>query len=216
MTSARPAGFTLVELLIGLTLLGFLSVLMLTGFEVTTGAWRRVDARGTAGRTWQGAQDLLRDRLSQAYPAVLTDDSGGHSIDFAGGGDAIEFLAPLPERYGARAFVRYRLHFDGGALRLAWSMVGQRDPDADQPAEAVVLDGLSGMSISYFGVDDPGDPPHWQDSWNGRTGLPPLIRIHMSPGSGEAPAWPDLEIAPLVSADARCVFDASDGACRGL
>ena len=76
MKATASAGFTLVELLIGLVLLGFLTMLMLTGFEVTTGAWRRADARGLAGRDWQSAQDLLRDRLSQAYPAVLPDDSG--------------------------------------------------------------------------------------------------------------------------------------------
>ncbi len=216
MTAQHSAGFTLVELLIGLALLGFLSLLMLTGFEVTAGAWRRVDARGTAGRELQGAQDLLRNRLSQAYPAVLTDDSGGHSIDFIGNADAIEFQAPLPERFGARVFVHYRLHLDGSTLRLAWAMPGRQEQGSDEPAEATVLDGVSDVSISYFGIDDPADPPHWLDSWVGRKSLPPLIRIHLDAGTQATAAWPDLEVAPLVNADAQCVFDASDGACRGL
>ena len=216
MKTAAPAGFTLVELLIGLVLLGFLTMLMLTGFEVTTGAWRRTDARGLAGRELQSAQDFLRDRLSQAYPAVLTDESGGHYIDFSGGPDAVEFLAPLPERFGARAFVHYRLYFDGSALRLAWSVPGRHDADAEQPTETVVLDKLSAVAITYFGLDDPDELPHWQAEWRGHGGLPPLIRIHVDRVASATAAWPDLEIAPLVSADAECVFDASDGACRGL
>ena len=79
-----------------------------------------------------------------------------------------------------------------------------------------MLEGLTDVSISYFGIDDPADPPHWQDSWVGRKSLPPLIRIHLGSGSQGTAAWPDLEVAPLVNADAQCVFDASDGACRGL
>jgi general secretion pathway protein J len=216
MTNSPVAGFTLVELLVGLTLLGFLSLLMLTGFETTAGAWRRADARGTAGRELQSAQDLLRDRLSQAYPAVVDAEPGGHTVDFSGGPDTIEFLAPLPARFGARIFVHYRLHFEGGTLRLAWSMTGKPDQDSDEPAEATIIDDLSGIAISYFGLDDPADPPHWHDSWRGRKALPPLIRIRLNQQAGETAAWPDLLVAPLVSADASCVFDASDGACRGL
>jgi general secretion pathway protein J len=212
----HPMGFTLVELLIALTLLGFLTMLMLAGFEVSVDAWRRVEARGTAGRDGQSAQAILRDRLSQAYPAVLTDESGAHRIDFAGGADRIEFLAPLPEREGARVFVRYRLYRDGATLRLAWSMTGLEDPAAPPQGDTIVLDDLRAFEIAYFGVDDPAAPPHWQNSWIGRTGLPPLIRLHVVRASGETARWPDLEVAPLVNADARCVFDASDGACRGL
>jgi general secretion pathway protein J len=214
--ATRAPGFTLVELLIGLVLLGFLTMLMMTGFEVTVGAWHRVKDRGLVDREWQATQDLLRDRLSQAYPAIVTDDSGGSHVDFAGRSDTIEFLAPLPQRYGARVFVHYQLYSDGRALRLAWSMPNQRDRDTSQPAESMLLENIVGLTISYFGIDDPADPEHWQDSWVNRKGLPPLMRIHLSGASDQIPAWPDLEIAPLISADARCVFDPSDGACRGL
>ena len=162
----------------------------------------------------QSAQNLLRDRLSQAYPAVLTEDSGDHRVDFAGGPDTIEFLGPLAERFGAKVFVHYRLYLDGGVLRLAWSMTGKQESDG--PAEASVIEDLSAIAISYYGVDDPADPPHWHDSWQGRKGLPPLIRIQLSQHVGETAAWTELTVAPLVTADASCVFDVSDGACRGL
>ena len=215
MTASRDAGFTLVELLIGLALLGVLSLLMLSGFEVTAGAWHRVDARGMAGRDRQAAENVLRDRLSQAYPAVMADAAGANSVDFAGSPDRIEFLAPLPERFGARVFVRYTLFIEGGSLRLAWTMAG-RAGESEPPASAAVLDDLSAFAIAYFGVDDPANPPHWQDRWQGRKGLPSLIRFHLDQGAGATAAWPDLMVAPLISADARCVFDPSDGACRGL
>jgi general secretion pathway protein J len=216
MTGSRNSGFTLVELLIGLALLGFLSLLMLSGLEITSNAWRHVDARATAGRELESAQDLLRDRLSQVYPAVVSDDDGNHTVDFAGRADAIEFVAPLPERFGARVLVRFRLHLDDGTLRLGWSLPGNAETDSDSPAEASVLGNLSDVAILYYGVDDPAAPAHWQSSWLGRKSLPLLIRVHLARNAPETAAWPDLVIAPLVSADAQCVFDPSDGACRGL
>lgn len=216
MTGSRNSGFTLVELMIGLALLGFLSLLMLSGLEITSNAWRHVDARATAGRELESAQDLLRDRLSQAYPAVISDDDGNHTIDFAGRADAIEFVAPLPERFGARVLVRFRLHLDDGTLRLGWSLPGNAETDSDSPTEASVLGNLSDVVILYYGIDDPTAPAHWQSSWLGRKSLPSLIRVHLSRNAPETSAWPDLVIAPLVSADAQCVFDPSDGACRGL
>jgi hypothetical protein len=157
---------------------------------------------------------LLRDRLSQAYPAVLTDDSGNHRIDFTGEPDGITFLAPLSERYGARVFVRYRLRLDDRTLRLGWSMLGAET--ADELGAASLLGELGTIEVRYFGVDDPAEPPHWQRSWIGRSGLPMLIRLHIDPAPEQTALWPDLEVAPLVNADSRCTFDPSDGACRGL
>jgi general secretion pathway protein J len=219
--SRRDVGFTLVELIIGLLLLGFLSVLMLSGFEVTVSAWHRVDSHGAAGRARQAAEAQLRRVLAQAAPLPVVDAFGGQSVDFAGREQMLSFLAPLPERFGARVIVRYRLDRDGKELRLAWSLPdGEAVESADDRPPTVLLDDLSSLAISYFGLDDPAEPPHWQQHWENRTVLPALIKIELAETNVETAGWPDLVVAPLITndpiaGDRHCGPGDGAGSCSG-
>jgi general secretion pathway protein J len=216
MRTRRDIGFTLVELMIGLLLLGFLSVLMLSGFEVTASAWHRVDSHDAAGRARQAAEDQLRRVLVQAAPLPVTDAFGDQSVDFVGQHERLSFLAPLPERFGARVIVRYRLDRDGTALRLAWSLPdGAAAEAAEDHPPTVLLDDLASLAISYFGQDDPAEPPHWQQRWENRKALPALIKIELTQTSAETAGWPDLIVAPLIAGDRRCRPGDGAGSCSG-
>ena len=213
---SRESGFTLVELLVGLTLVAMLGALMLLGYRAVVPAWQRTEARAAATRSLALAQDTLQRLLSGAYPAVIGEPGERH-VDFSGSADQIEFLAPLPQRFGARVIARYRLTSPGdGTLRLnATPELGE----GDQPpaaSETVLLDGLAGARFSYRGADEPGVAPTWQEDWSGRKTLPDLIRFRLSGRDASAAGWPDITIAPLVTADADCAFDPRDGKCRGL
>jgi general secretion pathway protein J len=216
VSARHSAGFTLVELMIGLLLLGFLSVLMLSGFEVTASAWHRVDSHGAAGRARQAAEDQLRRVLVQAAPLPVADAFSDQSVDFAGQEEILSFLAPLPERFGARVIVRYRLDRNGNELRLAWSLPdGEAAPSADGNPPTVLLNDLSSLAISYFGQDDAAEPPHWQQHWENRRILPALIKIELTQTSVETASWPDLVVAPVIAGDRPCNPNDGAGSCSG-
>jgi prepilin-type N-terminal cleavage/methylation domain-containing protein len=211
----KDAGFTLVELLVGITLVAMIGMAMLLGFETMVPTWKRTEARAEATRSLYLAQDLLQRLLSQAYPAVIG-EAGARRIDFAGGADRVEFLTPLQQRFGAMVMARYRLVAPGdGTLRLSSVPDLGADQDTATASEAIVLRDLAGIAVAYLGSDDPTEPPRWQDSWTNRKTLPDLIRVHLSRRDRSAVGWPDIVIAPLVTADADCSFDPRDGKCRG-
>lgn len=216
MIARRDTGFTLLELMIGLALLGFLSILMLSGLEVTGSAWHRVDSHGAAGRERQAAEDQLRRVLVQAAPLPVADAFGEQSVDFIGEEQTLSFLAPLPERFGARIIVRYRLDRDGTALRLGWSLPDGEAGDltADNPP-TVLLGDLASLAISYFGQDDPTEPPHWQQHWENRKTLPALIKIELGEAGAETAGWPDLVVAPMIAGDRHCNPGDGAGSCSG-
>lgn len=205
------AGFTLLELLVGLTLLGFLSMLVMTGYQVATLSTRRVEDWADRARDLEASYDFLRDRLSQAYPAFVTDGSGAWVVDFAGRNDRIEFLAPLPQRFGAGDIVRYQISEDGGALNLTWRLdrPGEQHPAGSHSS---LLGGLTVLSFQYFGATELDGGPRWQRSWVGRSQLPQLIRVHFE--GDRNGRWPDLLVRPRIAADLDCTFDPADAKCR--
>jgi prepilin-type N-terminal cleavage/methylation domain-containing protein len=201
--SARrsEAGFTLIELLIVLVLSGFLIVMMASGYGLVVDRWQLIDHRGEAGVTRANAEALVRDLISKAYPGLLGDVGTARIVAFTGSPDQVEFLGPLPERFGAPAIVFYTLSLaPDGSLHLAWRL------DQGTKSDTVLVTGVSGR-FSYFGPAAPGAAPVWSDQWAGRSNLPDLIRLRII---GE----PDLIAAPLVTASIDCRFDPVDGKCR--
>jgi general secretion pathway protein J len=205
----REDGFTLVEMLVSLTLLAIIGMVMLLGYETIASSWRRADARADMARSLARAEALLDRLLSRAYPAV-TGDPGAQHVDFTGSAGRIEFLAPLPQRFGAAAIARYRLAATAdGALRL--SVV----PDLDGAAaeQTTILDGLASVAIDYFGANPTNATPRWQSDWTSRKTLPELIRLRLT-RRGALRATPEIIVAPRITASPDCAFDPRDGKCR--
>jgi general secretion pathway protein J len=212
-TPERAAGFTLLELLVGLTLLGFVGVLMLTGYQVAVKAWQGIDQRGHAAQELQLVQDFLRQRLSQTYPAFTGDQPGSRMIDFAGQPDSLEFLAPLPLRFGAADIVRYQLKVADHALQLVWRM-DRPEPQRPSPFPTILLDNVAVASFAYFGGTEVDATPRWQTSWMERRELPRLIRIRLVRADGRFSDWPDLIVPLRLTAGVECNFDLVDARCR--
>jgi general secretion pathway protein J len=212
----RQSGFTLVELLVCLSLLGLLSVVMVTGYQTSVLAWKRVDARSEAQREAEAAEDLLRGLLSQIYPAVSGDDSETHVMEFDGDSQTIRFFSPLRQRFGATPIVRYRISAaENGAISLAWQLDGAGTTAEDQSSETILLHGLASIRFAYFGTGTAAEAPRWFDRWNGQKTLPQLIRIDL--------IWQDTRlansefvVAPLITGGNECAPDPVDAKCRSL
>ena len=206
-------GFSLVEMLVALTLLGFISVIGWHGIQLVSSTTTRVEGKASAVGALGNADDVLRDLLSQAYPEIVRDGTSQGIVEFAGYADALSFDAPLLQRYGASVIVNYRI-FDNhdGTLRLTWHMIG--DPAASSGMNAIVAGGLASVAFAYFGADDAASPSRWQGSWNHRRTLPELIAVRLTRRDGQSAGWPDLVVASRADAGPDCTFDPTDGKCR--
>ncbi|MBS0562837.1 MAG: prepilin-type N-terminal cleavage/methylation domain-containing protein, partial [Proteobacteria bacterium] len=75
------AGFTLLEVLVAVTLLGLLSVGLFDMVRVGVLGWRHVDERGAEAEDAAAVQDVLRRMIATARPAVAT-GGGGTGLAF--------------------------------------------------------------------------------------------------------------------------------------
>ena len=208
--SAPEAGFTLVELLVAVTLLGFLSVLLFGGLRLGTRVWERTRTGFENDRALQAAEAAIVDALSHAYPRLLRKGATDAAVAFAGSENAIALTAWTRDAGLANVVVAAKRTGDELDLTV------EADPEiAGQAAPSVVvLHRVASVTFAYFGAAGRENAPHWQDTWQGQRALPRLIRIAVRMKDGRATPL-DLTIAPHIQAPMDCVFDPSTDDCRG-
>src|SRR5262245_56778931 len=79
--ATRQAGFSLVEVLVALVLLGLLSMALFSSVRFGVTAWQRGGERSDQIHTSMLVQDLLRRLIGQAYPLLLADGTGAGHVD---------------------------------------------------------------------------------------------------------------------------------------
>lgn len=196
---SSEAGFTLVEMLVALTLLALLSVILFGGFHFGMRAWEAGDKQlGQTDETML-VQAFLRRELSQTYAIV---PQPGAALAFWGDKDAVVFVAPLPGRSQIGGLYLFRIAVDGTAttprLVASWRLYRPElsaSPNFEPEETIEVLPAISSISFSYYGSPLPGVPARWQDRWQNMPALPQLIRVTTEYPAGGRRRWPDLVVA---------------------
>ena len=111
---ASGGGFTLVELLIAMTLVGLITLLLFSGLRLGTRAWEGVEAAADRTGALRVARNFLDRTLNQARVVSLTFDGEIISV-FSGEAQALEFVAPLSEHVGIPGLYVVRLTLDEGS-----------------------------------------------------------------------------------------------------
>ena len=215
MGGRAGAGFTLVELLVALTLLGLVSVVLFGGLRFGTRAWEAGNTRAERLAQVQAVQGVLRRRIAQA---VLPEDAGAESAfsdspaAFAGAEDSLRFVALVPSRIGVGGFYLFELSVaddgDGARLELAWRLFRPDQPgDLDEPepglgGRRVLIEGIEEAKFGYYGAERAGAAAEWRERWDGADGLPALIALKVAFPAGDPRSWPDLVVAPRLAATA--------------
>jgi general secretion pathway protein J len=198
-------GFTLVELLVGLSLLSLVTLLLFGGFRFGLRAWEAGDDRIAASNEIQMAQQLLRRQLAEAQPLVIGSRPETAPTLFQGDGAGVTFVAPLPAHRRVGGFYIFSLatREDRGSLQLLLRWRRFRPDtvarsDFDPKDESVVVDGIDSIAIGYFGPPAAGLPPQWLPHWDGTLGLPQLVRLSVTFRRGDARRWPEFVVAPRL------------------
>jgi general secretion pathway protein J len=208
--AADDAGFTLVEMLVAVTLLGLAGAMIVEGLAVGQHLWRTETVLATQGEAVEAAQTLLRDRIERLRPITRFQEGKPHA-DLDGEADTFDFLALAPDAERPASLRRYDLSMsDDGDLVLdaaPWRGGDER--------RQVLLHHVESLELAYFGATREDPQPQWRPSWSGQTEPPRLVRVRLTFGDADRRVWPDLIVQPAATADSACEVDADTGACRG-
>jgi len=214
MKPRREQGYTLVEMLVSLVIVGFAAAMLVSGIVTGRRVWEHADAVNAAGETISGAQMLLRQKIERAYPATRYDKIPTYA-DFYGAENGVTFLAPPRDIHAPQGLVRYTLALAANG-DLVLSDLSDVATDPKSPGEPLVLlHNVQQLDIGYYGLVAPDRAPAWHDSWQFRQVLPLLMRIRVQFPADDPRAWPELLIKPFATVDTMCVLTAMTGKCRG-
>ena len=205
----RQRGFTLLELLIGMTLLSLILTLLFGALRLGARSWDRGEQRAEDITQLRTVQGFLRRELGQAF--ILLWKKGGESrLAFDGAADALKFVVPLPAQIGGGGLYLLGLELEDAEAGRRLILKRAIDPAAKdfsglaQADSAVLSEHIEKMRIAYFGALSPEAKPGWQDKWDDAQRLPLLVRIQVKQKDGSD--WPDL-VVPLVVDKGCTVWD---------
>jgi general secretion pathway protein J len=195
----RQAGFTLLEMLVVLAVLGLLVVGLAQGVRAGLAMWDAQTRRiGETGELDAGAR-ILRALLS----GISTPPSGGIALpgsgatEIKGSSDTLDFVGDLPTGLGTTRRANITLELRQRRLVLRWTPRRHELSSAPPPApiETELTGGVDRLELAYWGAPSAGQPAGWQAQWDGPD-IPELIRLRLAFAKGDRRRWPDLIVAP--------------------
>jgi prepilin-type N-terminal cleavage/methylation domain-containing protein len=193
--SPPQGGFTLLEILVALAVLGFVLVMLSQGVQFGLQAWRS-QARIAAER---GDLDTVGRTLRNLVGRM---DPGGQAAGARVVGDdrtlAFTTDLPLAAVQPANRHADVSLSVDSAhRLSLFWvthfrNWLGP----ARVPAQATLADGVDHLDVSYWQSPVGGKPGAWLARWDGRVALPGLVKFRIV-FTDRRRHWPDIVTAPM-------------------
>lgn len=188
-------GFTLLELVVAITLMGLVLVVLYSGLRIGLNGWDSGERRAEATNRLRLVEEFLRRQLAQSITVYQFNEQQDRIVAFAGQANGIEFVAPMLAQLGQGGLYWVRIAVEDGRLGIRWRPYLPGAPDAaSEEKETVLLEGVSGNEWAYFGpeANNDSEPPRWHSEWTNTGQRPSLVRLNLNL-AGES--WPDLVVA---------------------
>ncbi len=195
-------GFTLVEILVVMTLLGLIAVALFGGLRFGARAWESGNARSAAFSEIEIGQSLLRRLLEQSLS--LEDEEG--DATFAGRQDSLRFTAPAPAQFSLGGIYLFELVSEPDEehekLVLRWELYrteNLEDPFQDEETsdQRTLIHNVEAVRFGYYGTPEEGrEDARWFDDWEEAELLPSLVSIKLEMAEADPRHWPELQVAP--------------------
>lgn len=194
---ASTAGFTLVELLLAITLMSILLGLTYSGLRAATRSAERGEDRLAIAGEIRASHQFIRKQLNQMLPLAFAQFDDESRIVFVGDNRSIQFVAPMPGYLGSGGPQVQLLELvdgdDGDVLQFRHSLLQffeeeflfDRDP-------VVLLENIEVAEFEFVGLDDEGLLTQWMPAWDEQDVLPVAVRLNLEFGEGKRAQWPLL------------------------
>ena len=200
--SSRERGFTLLEALVAMILLGLMMAVMTGSIRFAGQSRDAATTRIDGLDNMRIAQDFMRQTLTQAHPKRWTKVVGRPFL-FRGERDELFMAAPLTARVGVGGLFLLKFSLveegrDKGKKLVMARMFPTPDmqemPDFSTADTTVLAEDLSDVEFGYLGREDDNTDPTWVEDWHEPARMPEAVRVRIKPRVGNA--WPEL-VVPL-------------------
>lgn len=211
VTCRSANGFTLMEVLIAMTLLSVMVLLLFSTLRTSAESWDKGENKIADVNEVAVVYNFFQQHLASAKP-IWDDFSevGKKTFGFQGRSQALQFIGEFPasaERGGLQLFT-LEFKADPDAIEQTPSLIEvtvtpffpSRDNETLAKEEVTLIKHVAHFELSYFGADQEGDLS-WQSEWLDKDTQPQLIKISLAKENGLY--WPDMVIALKISANSN-------------
>jgi len=192
----RQGGFTLLEMIVVVMVLGFLMIGLTHGVRTGLAIWAAQSRRVGETAELDAAARILRSLLSGITPSGLAAGSGG-GVQLKGAAASLAFIGDLPTGLGTTQRADITLELNRGRLVLNWTPHRHEltTAPAPQPSQTELIGNVERLDLAYWGAPPGGQEAGWQSEWDGPA-IPELIRVRLVLGENDRRRFPDLIAAP--------------------
>lgn len=212
MKRLAQRGFTLIELIVALVLLGAMMSLLYSGLTFALRSWDAGDANGRRVADRRIGENFLRREIAETFPMRWKDpttlryafDGGEHALRFvssrpagiAQGGLALVGVAVEedPKHPGARNLVMRRVLADSDSADFS---------ALDRAEPSILVEDVQSVEFAYFGAENDFTDPRWWPTWPYPARMPDIVRVRMKAADGEP--LPDMIVKLMVGEEAGCM-----------
>jgi general secretion pathway protein J len=193
-SKARLGGFTLVEILVVMSLLSVIMLALGSALRTLAQAEERIDIRLDRADEMRIASTFLRSTLARVSARkVKPPPPATEAVLFATGPNAVAWVGVMPARYGAggRSFFRLALEPDGAesalVIRFAPWTAAPDFPDWSRAESRILVRHVTSVALRF--QDAQSSPPQWSADWSPKDRLPDQLQLEIETAQG---GWPPL------------------------
>lgn len=190
----RDAGFTLLEIIVAVAVLGFVLAGLVQATRFGIAAWNVQAHLAERAEAMERADRVLRLVISEAAAPLAADDK-----PFVGQEHRLLIISHLPHEPPTEPVARAQVGIGvDAAHRLVLTWQAHANAIALKPSPAsppvVLADGVDHIDMLYLqSVDDGGK---WLHIWDDAS-LPALVQMHIVMRDPKI-IWPALQVAPML------------------
>jgi len=168
-------GFTLLELIIAVTILPLIILLIGNGFRLGMNAWEKGGQETVWTQRFRVLSGLLSQQIKSSYPYMMEIEDEKVAV-FEGKEASVMFVTALTDSaYGGFKWVRYS-HKDGTLFLKEGLLPDKKLNDSITGDGEVVDTNIEEIKFAYLSLED----SEWKDSWDFGKRLPGAVRVKIS------------------------------------
>jgi general secretion pathway protein J len=178
-------GFTLIEVLIGLTLLSIMVVLLFTSLKICADSWEKGENKIAEVNEVSVVFNFFQRHLTAARPLWDVFSSSDTKVfSFQGKADSFQFVSAFPASVGKSGPQLISLFLQNEDQENVVKVVltpffPAPEDDEGHKEEVTLIRHVTSLKVSYFGPGDAPGESSWQEQWLEKKVQPNLVKIKM-------------------------------------
>jgi general secretion pathway protein J len=189
-------GFTLIEVLLAMTLLSVMMTLLFVSLKICAESWEKGEKKIFEVSETAGVVNFFQRHLVMAKPLWNDFTQEERLFSFQGDRQSLQFVSSFPASAGRAGLQLFnvRLVKENRENLIKVTIVPfypVAEGDDWLTEEETLIKGVADFSLAYFGQEEGETESRWLDQWRERDQLPKLVRIKIE--LENEVFWPEMD-----------------------